>query len=137
MVMQETGGELTHVGDANKSHGLMQVQVDSPVQCSSGGCTQNDITGMIQQGVNGHTGDGSPQSPGIAYWLQSTQNNVPVSLRSYNTGSVPNPSDYSQVAGVGTSSYVSDVANRLQGLAGIPSPQELQSLCGFPPAAGS
>ena len=135
-IMQESGGDLGHVGDSGKSIGLMQVQVtaETPVKCNPGQCTKQDIIGMLQQSVNGHTGSGSPVSPGIAFDLKSYA--VGTALRVYNTGHLPDASNLQTASGCSTSSYVSDVANRLLGLSPevFPTQQDIQSLCGFTPA---
>lgn len=135
-IMQESGGDLNHAGDAGKSIGLMQVQVtaEAPVTCNPGQCTKMDIQGMLEQGVNGHTGSGAAVSPGIAFDLESYGTGA--ALRVYNTGHLPDANNLQAATHCSTSSYVSDVANRLLGLSpeAFPSPQELQSLCGFAPA---
>ena len=135
-IMQESGGDLSVVGDSGKSVGLMQVQLtaEAPVQCTPGQCTQQNIVDMLQQSVNGHTGSGAPVSPGIAFDLKSY--GVGASLRVYNTGHLPDPNSFQTATKCSTSSYVSDVANRMLGLspAVFPSPQDLQKLCGFVPA---
>ena len=132
--MQETGGAAAFVGDAGKSFGLMQVQplTQKPITCSLETCTPADILGMIQQGVNGQTGTSAPAVPGLAYYL--TQYGYGPSLRWYNTGHLPDAADLSVASPISTSSYVSDVANRLMGIdpKNFPSPDELVSLCGFP-----
>lgn len=135
-IMQESGGELSRAGDSGKSIGLMQVQVqvEAPVKCKPGECTKEDIVGMLQQSVNGHTGAGTPVSPGIAFELE--RYSVGAALRVYNTGHLPDPDNLQTATGCSTSSYVSDVANRLLGLspAVFPTQQEIQTLCGFVPA---
>lgn len=138
MVMQESGGALGHVGDNNKSIGLMQVQLttgETPIQCDPGTCTADDITGMLEQSIFGHRGTGAPQSPGIAYDLEN--NNIAAALRVYNTGHVENANNLQVATKCSTGSYVSDIGNRLLGISpdGFPSPQDLQNLCGFVPAA--
>ena len=52
-------------------------------------------------------------------------------LRCYNTGSVPNPQDLSQVVSGSTPSYVSDMANRVMGVTGTFD----EASCGFAAAA--
>ena len=136
-IMQESGGDLSRVGDSGKSIGLMQAQItaEAPVKCDPGQCTMSDILGMLQQSVSGHTGPGAPVSPGIAFELES-YGTTGAALRVYNTGHLPDPNNLQTATTCSTSSYVSDVANRLLGLspAVFPSPQELQTLCGFVPA---
>ena len=135
-IMQESGGDLSRVGDSGKSLGLMQAQItaEAPVRCDPGQCTMDDIQGMLQQSVSGHTGAGAPVSPGIAFDLESYGTGA--ALRVYNTGHLPDPNNLQTATTCSTSSYVSDVANRLLGLSPdvFPSPQDLQSLCGFVPA---
>lgn len=84
---------------------------------------------MVEQGVLGTTRGDGPLAPGISFYLRTED--VGTSLRWYNTGSVPDPSDLSVASDISTSSYVSDVANRLMGLspdAVYPDPS-----CGFAP----
>ena len=136
--MQESGGETNSAADAGKSKGLMQVQTtrEPPIRCEAGSCTTENVLNMIQQGVNGQTTPGAPVAPGIGFWLGQYQASPGPALRGYNTGSVPDPAKLQIATSLSTESYVSDVANRLLGLAPevFPSPQELQSLCGFKPA---
>lgn len=135
-IMQESGGDLSRTGDNGKSVGLMQVQLHSeaPITCDPGACTLEKITGMLQQSILGHSGSGAPASPGIAYDLEN--NSVGAALRVYNTGHLVDPNNFQAATPCSTSSYVSDIANRLLGLwpQGMLDPQELQSQCGFPPA---
>ena len=135
-IMQESGGDLSRVGDSGKSIGLMQAQItaEAPVKCDPGQCTMDDIQGMLEQSVSGHTGAGAPVSPGIAFDLESYGTGA--ALRVYNTGHLPDPNNLQTATKCSTSSYVSDVANRLLGLSPdvFPSPEELQGLCGFVPA---
>ena len=135
-IMQESGGDLSHVGDSGKSIGLMQVQLtaEAPIQCDPGQCTESEIVGMLQQSVTGHSGVGAPVSPGIAFDLESSGTGA--ALRIYNTGHLPDANNLQTATKCSTSSYVSDVANRLLGLSPevFPSPQELQSLGGCVPA---
>ena len=135
-IMQESGGELSRVGDSGKSIGLMQVQVqvEEPVRCSPGKCTKQDIVGMLQQSVSGHTGAGAAVSPGIAFELQ--RYSVGPALRVYNTGHLPDANHLETATGCSTTSYVSDIANRLLGLSPpvFPTQQTLQTLCNFTPA---
>ena len=132
-IMQESGGDLSLVGDSGKSIGLMQVQlqVEEPVQCFPGQCTQQNIDDMLQQSVNGHSGPGEPVSPGIAFELQTYD--VGPALRIYNTGHLPDANNLEIASGCSTSSYVSDVANRLLGLSPqvFPTQPEVATLCGF------
>lgn len=128
MVMQESGGVLNHPGDNGKSFGLMQVQVapKDSINCAPGKCTADDITGMLQQGVFGHRGTGAPVSPGIAYALANE--NIAAALRVYNSGMVVDANNLQAATPCSTSSYVSDIGNRLLGL----SPDEVQKeTCGF------
>jgi hypothetical protein len=135
--MQETGGALGHPGDKGKSFGLMQVQITSEahINCAPGSCTADDITRMLQQGIFGHTGTGAPVSPGIAY--ARANENIAAALRVYNTGRVVDANNLQAATPCSTSSYVSDIGNRLLGISpdGFPSPQQLQDRCGFVPAS--
>lgn len=116
--MQESHGQLGKAGDGGRSIGLMQVQMlngESGVRCTSDPCSREEIHRMIAQGVLGTTRGDGPMAPGIAFYLN--QFDIGTSLRWYNTGSLPNPDDLSVATWFSTESYVSDVANRLQGLA--------------------
>lgn len=116
--MQESQGQLSKAGDGGRSIGLMQVQMangEQGIQCASDPCNGDEIHSMILQGVLGTTRGDGPIAPGIAFYLH--QFDVGTSLRWYNTGSVPNPADLSVATWYSTESYVSDVANRLIGLA--------------------
>lgn len=84
------------------------------ITCASYPCSREEIHGMIAQGVLGTTHGDGPMAPGTAFYLK--QFDLGTSLRWYNTGSVPNPADLSVATPISTESYVSDVANRLQGL---------------------
>lgn len=136
--MQESGGALDRVGDKGKAIGLMQVQLPTgkAVLCSPGQCTAADIINMVREGVLGHSGQGAPVAPGIAYALKTESNNVGAALRVYNTGHLPDASNFASASTCSTSSYVSDIANRLIGLwsQGMLSPQALNDKCGFAPA---
>jgi len=139
MIMQESGGALGHRGDQGKSVGLMQVQLTSEtaINCAPGTCTADDITGMLQQSIFGHRGTGAPVSPGIAYDLAN--NHIGAALRVYNTGRVLDPNNLQTATSCSTSSYVSDIGNRLLGIPpdGFPSPQDLLGWCQFVPASTS
>lgn len=128
--MQESNGHMHKAGDGGKSIGLMQVQMlngESGIICASYVCTREEIHAMIAQGVLGTTRGDGPIAPGIAFYLR--ENSVGASLRWYNTGSLPNPADLSVATWFSTESYVSDVANRLLGLA--PEAQYPDPACGF------
>ncbi|KAL8686554.1 MAG: hypothetical protein Q9218_007024 [Villophora microphyllina] len=148
MVMQESGGNGNVVMDKQKSHGILQVQLknEQPATCDPSGCTYDNYLKMLQQGVYGHTGTGSPAPPGIAYWLG--QNSTGPALRAYNSGSVIDRFDYQKVNHDGqgrptsTESYVSDVGNRLAGISPEKFPDKgwLSHICGYqpvPPEVGS
>lgn len=128
--MQESNGHMHKAGDGGKSIGLMQVQMlngESGIVCASDICTREEIHAMIAQGVLGTTRGDGPIAPGIAFYLRG--NSVGASLRWYNTGSLPNPADLSVATWFSTESYVSDVANRLLGLA--PEAPYPDPVCGF------
>lgn len=133
MVMQESGGQTHMAGDFQKSIGLLQVQLlngEIGIRCDPAACTPAQIRGMIQQGVLGTTGSDGPREPGIGSYLR--RYDVATSLRWYNSGQVLNPADLSVATSISTSSYVSDVANRLLGL----TPEGVSSsvsTCGFNP----
>ena len=128
--MQESNGHMHKAGDGGKSIGLMQVQMlngESGIVCASYICTREEIHAMIAQGVLGTTRGDGPIAPGIASYLRG--NSVGTSLRWYNTGSLPNPADLSVATWFSTESYVSDVGNRLLGLA--PEASYPDPVCGF------
>ncbi|KAL8782639.1 MAG: hypothetical protein Q9213_005226 [Squamulea squamosa] len=117
-MMQESSGKVRPiVGDYGKSYGLFQAQVPGVPLCddyAKNECPEDVITSQVEFGIFGHDGTGSPVAPGIAYWMATQGGDVGRSLRGYNTGSVPDPNDLTQAGGA-TTSYVSDVANRLTG----------------------
>ena len=128
--MQESNGHMHKAGDGGKSIGLMQVQMlngERGIRCASDICSRKEIHAMIAQGVLGTTRGDGPIAPGIAFYLR--QFDVGTSLRWYNTGSLPNPADLSVATWFSTESYVSDVANRLLGLA--PDATYPNPVCGF------
>lgn len=134
MVMQESSGQTFKNGDLQKSCGLMQVQPlngEPGILCSPTDCTYAKILGMIEQGVLGTTKGDGPLAPGIAYWLQKYT--LAASLRVYNSGQVPNWSDLSIPTDRSTASYVSDVGNRLIGLAPEQFLPTRSATCGFAP----
>ncbi|MCJ1465787.1 hypothetical protein MMC07_004406 [Pseudocyphellaria aurata] len=135
MVMQESSGQTFKDGDWHQSSGLMQVQPQNDeqgIRCTQNDCSSAKITGMIMQGVLGTAKGNSPVAPGIAYWLRRYKN-LPMALRAYNSGQVPDKDDMSIATSISTASYVSDIGNRLMGLA----PEEFLdtriSGCGFAP----
>ena len=129
-MMQESTGKVRPIrGDGGASHGMFQVQIPDAPSCDGtarDACPIQTITQMAAYGILGQglevqvdgTITGSPPAPvapGIAYWLTSQAGDVGQALRGYNTGRVPDPSNLLQTEGVGTVTYVSDVANRLVG----------------------
>lgn len=130
-MMQESTGKVRPIhGDNGASAGIFQVQINQPATCdgtSYGGCPSSTIEVMAQNGIYGHNGTSAPTAPGLAYWLPIEGNNVGLAVRAYNTGSVPNAEDLTDVQvngeNVGTPAYVSNIANRLVGgLIGSPRP---------------
>lgn len=125
--MQESTGKVRPIhGDAGASAGIFQVQISSPATCDGttyGTCPLATITTMAEDGIYGHNGtSAAPVAPGLAYWLGAEGGDVALALRGYNTGSITDANDLTDVAG-GTPAYVSDVANRLVGgLVGSPRP---------------
>ena len=116
----------------------MQLRNDEkPATCDAAGCTYDNYLKMLQQGVNGHSGTATAEAPGIAFWLAS--NSPGAALRSYNTGSLPDSSDYSKASPTSTESYVSDLGNRLAGVSPeqFPNAFRLQQMCGFVPGDSS
>lgn len=140
MVAQESSGNGDVVMDGGESHGLLQVQLTSeaneePATCDPSGCTYDNYRKMLQQGVNGRSGNVNPIAPGIAFWLG--QNEPGAALRGYNTGHVPDQSDYQIATPKSTQSYVSDIGNRLAGMPPqqYPTAEWRQQTCGFQPAS--
>ncbi|KAI5299185.1 hypothetical protein KEM55_002474 [Ascosphaera atra] len=73
-----------------------------------GKCSASQIQDMVDCGVNG-----TDVFQGLISCMEQNNNNVGQALRCYNSGSVPDKQDLSK--GVGRSSYVSDVGNRVRG----------------------
>ncbi|KAK3173638.1 hypothetical protein OEA41_006970 [Lepraria neglecta] len=132
MVMQESVGFVrAGHGDGGASNGLAQVQQtssDTPASCYNtavNACPYTTILEMIQDGVFGHAGSTSPQTPGIAYWLPVEGGDIARAIRGYNTGSIIDANDLAKIVATdprtgktyfaGTQAYVSDVANRMTG----------------------
>ncbi|KAL8985660.1 MAG: hypothetical protein Q9205_000674 [Flavoplaca limonia] len=139
MKSMQSGGAGNVVGDGGLAHGLLQVQLqnpeETPVTCDPNSCTKDQILEMLQQGVYGHSDFATAETPGIAFYLAT--NSPGASLRFYNTGSLTDSNDYSVTPNLkSTQSYVSDIANRLLGVAPeeFPSKQWLKEACGFQPA---
>lgn len=137
MVVQESNGNGNLVNDGGQSHGLLQVQLqnnEQPATCDAGGCTYDDYLKILEQGVNGHSGNGALSPPGVAYWVG--QNSPGPALRSYNTGSFPDKFDYSKASPKSAESYTSDIGNRLAGVSAgqFPTKHWLQQMCGFQPS---
>ena len=133
-VMQESSGQTFKNGDFQQSSGLMQVQPlngEQGIRCSRTDCTLDKISGMIEQGVLGTTKGDGPVAPGIAYWLK--RYDLATALRAYNSGQVPNWNDLSIATDRSTASYVSDMGNRLRGLAPENFPLTRSATCGFAP----
>lgn len=134
MVMQESSGQTFKNGDFQQSSGLMQVQPlngEQGILCSPTECTLDKIIGMIDQGVLGTTRGDGPVAPGIAYWLQRYK--LATALRAYNSGQIPNWNDLSIATDRSTASYVSDIGNRLTGLAPEKFLLSRSATCGFAP----
>jgi hypothetical protein len=110
--MQETGlaGNVRErLGDHGEAHGLMQVHGGSDcLSTSFGGCSSDQITQMINDGVYG-----TSQTQGLLSCYQQYGQNYAEALRCYNSGSVVDPDDLTK--GAGTASYVSDLGNILRG----------------------
>lgn len=117
--MQESTGKVRPIhGDAGQSAGIFQVQIPTPATCDGttfGTCPLPTITTMAEDGMYGHSGTSTaPVAPGLAYWLNAEGGDVALAVRGYNTGSVTDSYDLTDVA-TGTPAYVSDIANRLVG----------------------
>lgn len=134
MVMQESSGQTFKIGDSQRSSGLMQVQPtrgEQGIRCSQTDCDYQTIIGMIEQGVLGTTRGDGPVAPGIAFWLKSYD--LATAFRAYNSGQVPNWHDLSIATDRSTASYVSDMGNRLVGLAPNSFSLDRSANCGFAP----
>ncbi|KAL8692073.1 MAG: hypothetical protein Q9218_002832 [Villophora microphyllina] len=120
LMMQESSGKVRPIiGDYGRSFGSFQVQIPNAALCTGyakNECPASVITNMVEDGIYGHNGTSNPPAaPGIAYWLGAEGGNVGRALRGYNTGTVDDPNDLTNIPSGGTLSYVSDVANRLVG----------------------
>lgn len=133
VVMQESDGFVRPgQGDNGASYGIFQVQLQKqyqpPANCigtALNECPQSNIQAMAEDGIYGHNGTTSPPvEPGLGYWLTTENENIGLSLRAYNTGSIPDATNLTMItltncAGkkyfAGTQTYVTDVANRLTG----------------------
>lgn len=89
---------------------------------------------MIKQGVLGTTTSDTPVAPGIAFWLKIKGYDLATALRAYNSGNIPDWNDLSKATEISTASYVSDIGNRLRGLAPESFPINRSAECGFAPA---
>lgn len=70
---------------------------------------------MAEDGIYGYSDTSTaPVALGLAYWLNAEGVDVALAVRGYNTGSVTDSYDLTDVA-TGTPAYVSDIANRLVG----------------------
>lgn len=137
IVMQESSGQTFKNGDFQQSSGLMQVQPlngEQGIRCSPTVCTFDEISRMIKQGVLGTTTSDTPVAPGIAFWLKIKGYDLATALRAYNSGNIPDSNDLSKATDISTASYVSDIGNRLKGLAPENFPLNRSAECGFAPA---
>ncbi|KAI9761662.1 MAG: sister chromatid cohesion protein 1 [Chaenotheca gracillima] len=117
IVMQESGGFVRkEPNDAGgRSKGLLQINGGhSCAYLPWDGCRTDLISQMVVDGVQG-TGSWPAGAEGLSGCYTANGNQYNLAARCYNTGTVPDASDLSQ-AGAGTSSYVSDVGNRLMGI---------------------
>ena len=128
VVMQESVGFVQpgH-GDNGASSGLFQVQLQGATSCDAlphGQCPTSSILAMVQEGLYGHTGTSNPQTPGLLAHYQQEQSSWPLTLRAFNTGSVPDRNNLTQITltgcngkkyFAGTQTYVSQMANRMVG----------------------
>ena len=147
VVMQESIGFVRPgQGDDGASYGIFQVQLQAQYRPAAhcigtaiDACPQANILAMAQDGIYGHNGTSTaPVVPGLGHWMSFVGGNVGQALRSYNTGSIPDPAKNDLTAitltncqgqnyFAGTQTYVSDVANRLTGaVVGAPHPETCQ-----------
>lgn len=117
-ILQESGGMLDAPCTGTGNCGLMQGPPGS-ASYDGGSDAAASIEQMIRDGVQGTPGTWPSGGPGLEYWLDVYGGEPWKALRAYNTGSVPDGSDLSVTNGVGTESYVVDVANRLVGWDGV------------------
>ena len=113
-VMQESKGcvrvPTTSVSVANP--GLMQDHAGTHDCTNTNPCPNDQILGMIQDGTSGTaSGDGLQQI--LANLKTTGSQQVYQAARIYNSGSIPPSGDLSE--GGATSSYASDIADRLGG----------------------
>ncbi|KAB2570553.1 Exo-beta-protein [Lasiodiplodia theobromae] len=119
-ILQESGGRLDAPCTGTGNCGLMQGPPGSASYDGGSGDAAASIEQMIRDGVQGTPGTWPSGGPGLEYWLDVYGGDEPwKALRAYNTGSVPDAGDLSVTNGVGTESYVVDVANRLVGWDGV------------------
>ncbi|KAL8864441.1 MAG: hypothetical protein Q9174_007353, partial [Haloplaca sp. 1 TL-2023] len=109
LMMQESSGKVRPIiGDYGLSFGLFQVQnADIPLcdDYAKNECPESVIRTQVEYGIYGHEGTGSaPVAPGIAHWLGAEDGDVGRALRGYNTGSVDDPSDLTNIPSGGTAS---------------------------------
>ncbi|KAK2782577.1 hypothetical protein FQN53_009710 [Emmonsiellopsis sp. PD_33] len=112
VIMQESTGNMrTRAGDG-VTPGIMQA-LGSP-SCEHrpfDGCNENSIRAMIRAGVFG-----TSKTQGLKSCYDTHGKSYGPALRCYNSGSIKDPSNLA-ATNYGTPSYVSDVANRLRGVA--------------------
>lgn len=114
IIMQESGGYVlvpttpSPGPDSIPNTGIMQAHDGATLQLSPWPALQASIYQMIRDGT-----EGTATGPGLKQLIAQYQGNVYEAVRAYNSGSV-NTANLSDGLGA-TDSYVSDVANRLQG----------------------
>jgi hypothetical protein len=110
IIMQESTGNVgvgtTTDNDVKATGGLMQAE-ESPAFPGQHNLTQDQITSMVVAGTKHF------KQNLVQVGNQDTADNIYRALRLYNSGSVNN-NNLSDPMGA-TASYVSDIANRLQG----------------------
>ncbi|OJD29911.1 exo-beta-protein [Diplodia corticola] len=127
IIVQESSGDLgvRCTGEQKRNCGIMQA---SPGSVSFDAAHPSSSIGtMIRNGVLGTPGGWPDGGPGFAWLFNGADGEAWANmgapgggqpfraLRAFNTGKVVDASDYDETGGVGTVSYVNDVANRLMG----------------------
>ncbi|KAL1643117.1 hypothetical protein SLS58_005086 [Diplodia intermedia] len=115
-ILQESGGALAAPCTGTGNCGVMQAAPGSAGYDAT--TPAASVERMLRDGVQGVAGRWPAGGPGLAYWL-GVYGEPWRALRAYNTGSVPVDGDLRRTGGVGTASYVVDVANRLVGWDGV------------------
>lgn len=136
MMRESSGVTTTPCGDNGASCGLMQVMGPNVPSCYNmpHPCPNSTISTMIQCGTAGCNPPGTGGSY-LSDCLSRYGQLVGAAARCYNTGSVPNPNNWTDIENAsgksyGIQSYVQDTANILLGV-GSQTWTQLDQSCGF------